>query len=483
MPTQPIPFVNMQESGDEALSGASPIAMNVVVDRKGTLRRRPGVAVYSKAPTDVVDSNGIDGIYSTVGGKLYAVGRAPFNYREIYELTAGGAMNISSANDEKMKGKLHPIFAETEALVVIAGGEEIQRIEIANGQSARLAADAPEASHVIANSSRLLANDLVTDDGQDKIRFSALADGTADFSGHEDWSFTAPAGFFSAEGRPDPVDALGESTNEVFAFGTTSMQTFGPDPAITYAPVTTREYGISAPYSLVKIDQSFGWMDHRRRFIISDGRQVQPISGPIQQDLDDMAVVNDCIGYRINTGPVDCFVWFFPTDGRTYCYQTGAGWSQWAGWDTGTNNWKSFLVTAHAHSPSDNADVVGLSSGKVGEMVMNVSDDLGEQIHARVETGFLDRGTDQRKHCKAVHVTFKREGVTGTESTVGWLSYSDEPGRWSDLIPLRLNKDSAPVVTLRSLGVYRRRAWRFEFSSEIDLVLSSVTEEFTALGV
>ena len=58
-------FANIQQSGWSQLSGAPPVVMNVVIDGRGTVRRRPAIVPYSEAPTGVIDSAGIQGLHAT----------------------------------------------------------------------------------------------------------------------------------------------------------------------------------------------------------------------------------------------------------------------------------------------------------------------------------------------------------------------------------------------------------------------------------
>jgi hypothetical protein len=48
-------------------------------------------------------------------------------------------------------------------------------------------------------------------------------------------------------------------------------------------------------------------------------------------------------------------------------------------------------------------------------------------------------------------------------------------------VELGLSGDTAQVVVLRSLGVYRKRQWVFEFSADVELELVSAIEEFDVL--
>jgi hypothetical protein len=313
MPLAPLDFGPAQRSGSQELGGASPIAMNVVVDKTGAVRRRPGVQAYATAPASVVDASGVCLLHESSSGLLYAVGNDP-GTKSVYSITGGVATDISATSGVLIVGARRPTVAETEAMVVFAGGSTPVRVEFATGITADLGGTPPMGSHVIANNSRLLLNDAITNLG--RITYSAQAAGSS-IAGHETWSGIT-SGFFSAEARPDPIVALHENTNEVYAWGTTSMQYFAPDASDTYAPVTTTENGCCAPYSIVKVDQAFAWLDHQRRFVLSDGRSLKAISEDIQQTLNDMTTVSDCYGYRVHLGPVESLVWTFPTDGRTF---------------------------------------------------------------------------------------------------------------------------------------------------------------------
>lgn len=480
MAEAPVVFANIQQSGWEALSGAPPVVMNVVIDGRGTVRRRPAIVTYDQVPSAVIDSNGVDGLHVTNAGNIYAVGASLGSAHKVYRLADGASRELPGV----ITGFERPTFAETQSILVMAASGPLTKVELSDDRISRLGGDPPSASHVVANALRLSANDVTVD--PNKVRYSGISDSPTDFSGFEQWSFggIGLSGFYSAEARPDPVLALGEDTNEVFVFGQTNVQLFTPDPSSVYVPVSTREFGISAPYSVVKFDNRFAWLDHRRRFIVSDGRESEDISAEINQVLQDMTTVSDCFGYRANVGIVDALVWTFPTEGRTYAYQNGAGWCQWRGRTANQTNWGPFTALSAVHRSDTDETLVGTLDGHVGQFQMGVADDLGSTIVAFAETGFLTRDTGRKKQCTALHLHFRRpQQAVGDSDVIGLLSWSDSPGVWNTPRQLRLDTraGSNPVVTLRSLGIYRKRAWRFEFSSAEDLVLSEVSEEYEVL--
>lgn len=472
---QEIPFVNRQASGVESLAGAGVISMNIVVDAAGAVSRRPGIRNASFAPETAVDALGIEGLFCTDDGMLLAMSKGPG--RSLYEIQGGAARLVQNL----LPGELRPIFAQTEAIVAIAGGREIIKYIRGSRTSDFLGGTPPLASHVIAHASRLLANDLLVN--KTAVRYSSTAIGTLDYSGLENWTFAAPAGFVTAEARPDNVVAVAENTNNVFAFGQGTLQVYGPDASFVYLPEATREYGLGAPYSVIKQEQSFAWLDQYQRFCVSDGRSIKVISDEIYNTLQALTNPSDCFGYRPLMGNVDALVWTFPTDGVTFAYQIGSGWGQWSGYDSATTGYKPFSVLSHHLRGDTGLNVVGTTDGFVGELTTNALTDLGEPIRAHVETGYVSRGTDQKKHCQCVRLVFRRGTATGSVGPQAWLSYRDQPGPWEPGLPIDLggSGDTHPVLEFRSLGTYRRRQWRFEFTGTDELVLVSASEDFQVL--
>jgi hypothetical protein len=459
----------------EPLAGAGVVSMNVVADQSGAVTRRPGIATYAEAPETAVNAAGIEGLFATDDGKLLAVSPGPG--RAFYEIGGGSALELAAA----LPGTARPVFAQTEMLVVLAGGRDLLKYERASRTVSPLGGNPPLATHVIAHASRLLANDVTVN--KTAVRYSSTFIGNTDYSGAENWPFAPPAGFITAEARPDNVVAVHENTNNVFVFGQGTLQVYGPDASAVYLPEATREYGCGAPYSVIKQDQAFAWLDQFQRFVVSDGRSIKVISEPIAKTLESMDTYSDCYGYRVMTGPVDALVWTFPTDGRTFVYQVGSGWGQWSGWNPATTGFAPFTVLSHHLRQDTDVNVVGTTDGFIGELTTDALTDLGSPIKAYVETGYVSRGTDQKKHCQCVRFAFRRGTVTGGTGPQAFFSYRDQPGPWEPSIAIDLGRsgDTHPVLEFRSLGTYRRRQWRFEFTGTEELVLVSASEDFEVL--
>lgn len=476
MPSAAIPFSPNQQSGFDSLTAGVALAVNVIIDKSGTVRRRPGISVLDAGPETAVDEDGIDGIHVTVDGKIYATGGV-VGARAIYRLAGGAAISLSGVAQGELIGDGRPVFAETEALVVISAGGTPQKVLLSTDESSRLGGSPPNATHIAANASRLLVNSV--DVNKNRLTFSDLAAGSS-IAGHETWT-SGDAGFVNAEGRPDPILAIAENTNEVFLFGSTSLQVYAPSVEDVYSPVSTREIGCIAPYSVVKYDGSFMWMDHRRRIVQSDGRGVEVLSENIQATLDELTEVSDAFAVRIDDGPCNAVLFVFPTDGRAFAYQIGGGWSQWMGWDDSASNFTRIGINAVAAHPLTGGCLVGLADGRVGVIDWTASSDLGTSVPVRALTGHINRGTDALKQCLAVRLSFRR-GLAELDAPepTAWLSWRDDEGEWSPPLEIGMGTagDRNPVVSLRGLGTYRRRQWRLEFDGPTDFVLAGASEEF-----
>jgi hypothetical protein len=527
MPTAILPFGPVLETTSEEIAGGSPEAFNVLVDIRGTLRKRPGIKAYPVAGSGVVDASGVLGLYvtdartahtdgtDTVSGThpavLYAVG-ATVNAadddhprgRNIYRVEGGSATLLTgTADEDRLKADAladtrqpRPQFVETEALLVIAGGDEIAKIDIRpeTFTSPNFATNAdyhdvsllggcpPLASFLVTNSSRLLANDTQLD--QTKVRYSDINQGIVTFAGHESWDPSpGAAGFFTAEAKSDSIVAIAENTNDIYIFGRRNLQLFIQDGQTTFAPTSSLEIGCLAPYSVVKIDDGFVWIDHVTRIVKSNGREFNDIGSSVQLTLDQFAAPEDCYAYRFSDSFADCLVFRFEEDEQTLVWQAGVGWARWAQFNATTEEWDQFPVLAHHQRADGGLNVVGLEDGTIRLLTLDADDDLGTPIVAYAKTGFLDREADERKTCSSVSLTFK---LTPNMTPVTcYLDYRDDLSDEWNSIPIELSTHDGnltPTIVIRSLGVYYRRQWLFRFPETGDMKLIRASEKFKVEG-
>lgn len=471
MPQELVPF-GIEQSGDKAFAGANPVAFNMLIGGKGELRRRPGLQYTG--PTSAFSSYALSGLFVTDAGVRFAVDEEP-GRRRIWRIDGTSAYDCTGSIPQgDVPGTARPTFAETEGYLFIAGGNAPMKVSLltVGTPPSRLGGSPPKATHVIANTSRILVNR--TETPLSDVHFSAIGYGQA-ITPFETWTTGQEAGSFIVEGKPDSVVALAETMREVWAFGGQSVQVYQPDPNVVYAPTRMRERGLAAPYSVVKVDEVFFWLDQYRRFIGADNAsQPKEISSTIAQTLDSLTTVDDCYGTRITLGQYDCILWTFPTDKVQFCYQIGGGWSRWGTRDEG--NWKILPAKSFAFDRSTEQNLVG-TTGRLAEWSISATTDLGVPVTAFAQSGYMNRDSDNRKSCDSLKLSFDRPTATD-DTVVGTLRWRDEDGAWASPLELVLPA-TGNVLVFNSLGTYRRRQWEIEFTASEEITLVAATESFT----
>lgn len=477
MPAGPLYFGNDQRSGDHQLAGASPLAINVVADAMGAVRRRPGIAVWSGFPEVKPSTSAVIGLYD-FEDELYVV----YADRRIFKIAAGVATDLSTGGGPSyLAGLGRPVFAETAFRLVIAGGLAPEKVDSGEVVAERLGGSPPPSSHIIAVSSRLVSNDITDASTEDRFRWSDTGS-----AGNEVWD---ALNVQTAEARPDGIVAVHAGTNQIYVFGARTLQVFSaavevtPPAAGSFPTLFTLQRGCIAAFSVIRSDEDFAWLTDKRTFVLATGQGgITPLSDPIARTLDLMTTVDDAIGFRWNADQFDCLCWLFPTDGRAFVIQQGGGWAQWHAWTEGQGH-TALPITAHHYWPEENVHLVGLDDGTIAQLDPDAPDDLGETIKAEVLTGFINRDTDAVKHCQAARFTFRRGHGTSPDPQV-LLSWRDDLGAFCAPIRMTLGVTGNYTFTIekRSLGTYRSRQWKLEFTEAVDFVLARAEEIFTLGG-
>lgn len=470
-----INFGNNQASGDAALAGASPLAVNVLVDGAGAVRRRPGLSAWSGFPSSIPVASEVTGIQE-FEGDVYWV-NAFREIRKVAPATATHTNVTGTTATAYLDDTGRPVFAVTPYRMVIAGGGLMEKVDSGETLAERLGGSPADATWVSHLASRLFANDRTSSSTSNHIRFSDVG-----ILGEELWD---ALDFGAAEADPDAVTFGRTTASNLWIWGSRSLEIFEPDPINIMARAVALPVGCLAPHSVIRMDDAFAWFDNQRRFVMCDGRSYDEISGPIAATLDGITTVSDCYGFRLNAEQYDTMVWVFPTDGRSFCYQRGGGWSQWHGWTVGAGH-ALYPVKSHHYYETGGVHLAGLSSGQIAKFDTAAYTDMGTAFKSEALTGFENRGTTAPKQCEVVRFTVKR-GTTSAGSTAPALLYSwrDNDGE-AFCQPIRVDLGTAgdyvSTVEVRGLGVYRQRQHRIEMTEAADLTLARVEEEWSDGG-
>lgn len=462
MPSLPIPLGLTQDSGVEEFGGAAPLSANVVADAGKSVRRRPAMVAWGDFPTPAVASDVIGMavfgdylIYVTADRKIHAW-EAPGLVVELSDATAA----------TQLDGSARPTFAVTSERITIAGGGALQTWTGA-GLSSRLAGSPPNATHVIAINTRLVAN-VRGNTGQ--FQWSDPGVG-----GHVSW----PAlNFTEAESRADPLTSLYENTSEILAIGTTTTQFFVADPTTGFATVRTVNTGSRAPYAFCADVEVVRWLDNRKVIVESDGRSVLPISSPsITSTLRDLVTTVDTWAFHADIGTYRLSVFVMPTEQRAFVYSAdGKSWSEWRG--RSATDWTGVPFSSYCYFPAHELHLVGTSTGHIRQLSMNAYADLDGVLLGEMVSGFLDRGSQRGKMCEAVKLTFRHTAGTSPRASLSWR---DDTGDFGN--PIHFDIERSGTVEIRSLGTYRQREWKLTMSDDAPLTLVSATEDYQMLEI
>ncbi len=481
-----LPFFNGLASGLDALSGTVPLYVNFLVDAAGAGRMRPGVRAWSEfgeAPTD----SPVIGIYNWRQWTLFVTeDRRIWAWQSPADAAHPGtniiALSDDADDDTKLDGAGRPIWTYDQERVTLVGGGAPQQWQGA-GLSSRLAPGEvmPDGSplvftHIAYISQRYVGND---NNNSGIVQWTDPGQGN-----HDTWPIVG-ANWMEAESAPDPAIAVYSNTNELFIFGTQTMQVFVPDATTAFATSCSVQLGCAAQYSIIDTDGAFAWLDDRHRFVQSSGRKFDVLSTPtIANDIMQPGfVVSDCWGFRMCIGTWDLLVWMFPTEQTAFAYDRIT--KKWVNIRSLDENgkWVAWIPQSYYFWPERNLHLVGLEDGTIGEVTFEATTDNGTVIKAVSRTGFQDRGTFKRKLCRRAQLQFRR-GQTAQPgpAPVVELRYRDDLGafrpvlRWS----MGVAGDYQPVVDKWNCGMYRQREWELEWSGGGPFIMTGATETIEA---
>jgi len=498
-----------------------PLAVNVIQDASGTVRRRPGMVAWagfnvsaSPLPAHQPGTGAVIGMIPFGDYLVYVTSDRKFSVLKPGLLKQG----LSYYKNGELAGDGRPSMIATRRMLLAAGGAQIQKWggnpnidterlqNVGNGVDPAPSYPPPDASFISAIAQRLIAQPR---DASGTIYWSGSLEG------YENWDFgLGGASYIQAAAKPDSLVAIFDNTNEVFAFGNETIQVFtpaalqvdvnDPDVLLDFAPSRTQNIGTISPYSIVPVDDNFMMLDRQRRFITTDARSYTDDSRQVAQILRELERIDDCWGFRMRFGRFDCVVWFFPTDGFGLIYDIQAKkWSEW-GYSNTLSGGAPEAITSVYNWSEKSVFLAGSSKGNILLMDDSAYYDGSFSIDScpiavEVKSGFTDHGTTAQKHCKTVLLKFKRttrkipDGPLGGSGHVR-ISRRDNEGAWKIVRDIELGgpggdphaiSDVAPTnpcIQLRSLGVYRTRQWKIEYTGQDEIQLVSAQEEFEVLG-
>lgn len=468
MPWTKVPIVGQPyENVEEVeLDGLNATVVDGYVNELDHIVKRPGLTEW----IDLGTSLPVDGLYWWDEQNCVIV----VSNQRVWKITdALGAISELTGSTALLPGG-RVSFATDGTILIMANGGRMVHTDL-TALTTMADAQAPTAvTHVAFLDQYILAMGVLD------INFSAVGD----------YSSWAAADYFTAEGSPDANLAMMEGFRELILLGRSSVEFFVNDGVTPFSRLSgaSQPYGCSAPQSLCRVGSTWIWLDHERRVVVMQGRQVMPVSNPYERVIQRYTNVDDAVAYTISVDGYPLYVLNFPTAKQTlvYNYQTQK-WSKWGYWNTTTGTYERFRGQSYCYARKWNIHLVGdWQNGKIYKMDRSTFTDNSNPIRTLVRTGHTSHGTETSKRSNTLRVRLKRglgnANVADPQlmmrrrvnNTAQW-----ENERWVSLGQAGQHELHAEW---RRNGIYKTVQYEFVHSDNSDFVLVGAEEDVLPLG-
>ncbi len=468
MPFAPVTITDGEVTGVDSLSSAASSVVNWEIDEAGVNVPRPPLEAYS------VTNIGTSPFIGAERWKQYLIWVSTDRYvRMMHESgPAVGTVLSTSSTSTQIEGTASRVtFVSGDDYVYIAGGGQIQRW--GGVGLTELISGSPNCTHIASLGQYLIANNT----GDTSIfQWSEIGEGT--------WTSWPDENTTQASARPDPIIGIFENANELYVFGdaTTQVYAVGSDPTLPFDVVATINTGLAAPYAVTRIDETFAFLDDKRRISITDGRTVTPISDAIQSTLRGLETIEDCWMYREDRGQYSYLVVRFPTEARTFVYDIkGTRWTERKYYNAPLDD-ADWPVGAAVYWPAYNYWLFGstLSTGGLFKFATTSGAENSAPLVASRVTGWHEHGTAKRKRSTRIQLVMKR-GTAAQGATPGALEVrvQDDDGPWTEWEQVSVGgpSDYGQTKLVFPGGVFRRRRYGLRFSNTESFSLVSVMDD------
>lgn len=457
------PYENVE---DVELTDMNSTVVDGYVNEMDHIIKRPGLESWKNTGTGLP----VDGLYWFDEGECVLV----VSNKRVWKITdSSGTMTELTGSTALLAGGIVS-FATDGTKVVMANGANMVHTDLST-LTTMADAQAPTAvTHIASMDGYLLA----------------MSSGQVNFSDPLDITSWTALDMFQAEGTPDDNVAMGEAYRELIILGHRSVEFWYNDGTTPFSRLSggNLPYGCSAPYSLARTGSTWMWLDHERRLVTMNGRQVVPVSNPYERVIQRYENVDDAVGYAMSVDGYPIYVLNFPTARQTltYNYQTQK-WSKWGYWNTTTGGHERFRGQAYCYARKWNMHLVGdWQNGLVYKAKRDVYTDNTNMIRTVVRTGHLNYGTESSKRSNTLRLRMKRgvgnASVTTPQITVrrrnnGMAQWENE--RWGSLGAV----GQADIqLDFRRNGIFKATQLEIVHSDDSEFVLAGAEEDIESLG-
>jgi hypothetical protein len=445
-----------------SLSGRTPERHDTYRNDAGATVRRPGFDLFA----DLGTSAPVDGIYYWESQDLLIA----VSNGDVFSKTETGS--VSTLATGVFVAGTRPTFADFGDTLYAANGGDIVKITTSTA-SALGDADIPaNVTHVAAFDTYMLANKV--DTGQMH---------RSNVNAPETWD----ANFITAEQAPDNLTAVHARWNEIWLFGTRTVERWYNDGETPFVPFDggVLSTGCEAPYSIQWIRGAFYWLNEERELVRSAGNSYEILSGPVENLLRDTRTISDAIADYMTVGGETFYVLSLPSyssDGLTLVYDiTKNEWQgEWNYWDSVASSYERFRGQCYVFATSWNRHLLGdKDNGKIYYMRTDKHQDNGDIMRSAWLTGHVDHDSSLKKRSAKLRLRVQRgEGAEGStpKLMLRWRDNGNEV--WKNIHYLDLGElgEYEMYLTLRRLGIYRSRQYELFVTDDVPIVLAEAEE-------
>jgi hypothetical protein len=428
---------------------------------------RPGYTQWLDTGTGLP----IDGLYWWDEKKVVLV----VSNRRVWKITDSAGTMTELTGSTALLPSARVTFANDANKAIMANGGQMVYTDLSTLTTVSDVNAPTVVTHVAYLDTYILANAV----GTAKVFFSLPGDMTT-------WNALQ---FFAADGEPDNLLAMQVGFREVVMLGSTSVEFWFDDGTTPFSRVdgSVQSFGISAPYSLAKVANTWMWLDNTRRFVNMQGRAVQYVSSPYDRVIQHYTAVDDAIGYTMSVEGYPLYMLNFPTAGQTLVYNyLTQKWCKWGSWNTNTASYARFQGNAYCYARYWNYHLIGDPQGRIHQLSRSAFTDNGNPIRTLVRTGHINHGLDATKRSNRLRVKMKRGAgnsavidpqVTMRKRVDNGAQWTAE--RWASLGQVGQHEQYA---MWRRNGIYKTAQYEFVHSDNSDFILVGAQEDVEPLG-
>lgn len=418
--------------------GLAQSLVNGFVDRDGSMLKRSGRTLFK----DLTGANPVSAIYeATKNGDVLTVCNG------VIKTMAPNGDLTSWTGDALTAG--HPVyFDEDEDDVFCAHGGYPTKLTLSTHVADNLGGNAPSScTHLVAIKNNLIVNDTSL------VGALSYAEKSYGYELSDSWELV------SAEANPDPVTGVHRLAQELYGFGSRSVESLYNDGVTPWAPTGAPALDVGGlAHTMIDVGGTFMWLsvlDGVYSVLTLQKNYGIPVSTPYDRVIQALTDHANARAWLVADQAQPFYVISWPANNFTLAYNlSNKTWSQWSYYSGGTHYCD--LLNCAQYVKGWRKQLIGSrSDGKIYEITGLT--DAGGAIQFEYTGPVIDWGTSEFKYPNGLFFRVKRGATAPT-----WSVYLRRDGEtsWSSAITPQLWDADAVHWYYRISRLKRYRAYQ-----------------------